>query len=265
MYIAIAIIAFGLLIMVHELGHFIAARIFKVKVNEFALGMGPKILKWRRGDTLYSLRALPFGGFCAMEGEDGDPDNTELYEPERSFINKSWWKRCIILIAGALANFVLGYLILVILFATARIDLGFLNALRIAWNESIRFVGMVYEGLVMLFSGRVGVQELSGPVGIVTVVNEVAEQSTNTTEAIQNVAYFFSFIAVNLGIMNLLPIPALDGGRVFSTIIMTALEKIARRKLSHKIEGYIHVCGLILLFGLMAFTVINDVTKIVNR
>ena len=110
MYIILAIIAFGVLIAVHEGGHFLAAKAFGVKVNEFALGMGPKILKKQGKETLYSLRAFPLGGFCAMEGEDaetGDP---------RAFTAKPAWQRAIILVAGAAMNYLIG---LVLIFCIA--------------------------------------------------------------------------------------------------------------------------------------------------
>ena len=106
MYIIIAILAFAILILVHELGHFIAAKACGVRVLEFALGMGPTLLKKQGKETLYSLRLLPFGGFCAMEGEDEESDDP------RSFSAQSAWKKAIILVAGAAMNFVLGFLLI---------------------------------------------------------------------------------------------------------------------------------------------------------
>ncbi len=114
MYILIAILAFGILIAVHELGHFLAAKACGVKVNEFAIGMGPAILKKQGKETLYALRVLPIGGFCAMEGEDEDTGD------ERAFTRQPAWKKAIILAAGATMNFVLGFLIVMILFAGAE-------------------------------------------------------------------------------------------------------------------------------------------------
>ncbi len=109
--ILFALLLFGVIILSHELGHFICARIFKVKINEFSIGMGPAILKRRRGDTLYSLRALPIGGYVAMEGEDEDSDDTG------SFSNKPWWQRAIIIIAGATVNIICGIIIMAIMLA----------------------------------------------------------------------------------------------------------------------------------------------------
>ena len=106
MYIILAIIAFGVLVAVHEGGHFLSAKAFGVKVNEFALGMGPKILKKQGKETLYSLRALPLGGFCAMEGED-----TDTGDP-RAFTAKPAWQRAIILVAGAAMNYLIGFVLI---------------------------------------------------------------------------------------------------------------------------------------------------------
>ena len=122
MYILIAILIFGFLIFIHELGHFLTAKALDVQVNEFSICMGPALLKKQRGETLYSLRCIPIGGFCAMEGEDGDSDNP------RAFTSKSWWRRLIILAAGSFMNFLTGLLVLVIVYScaapssTARID-----------------------------------------------------------------------------------------------------------------------------------------------
>lgn len=109
MGIIIALVIFGVIVTVHEFGHFICAKLSGIKVNEFAVGMGPKILSRRKGETLYSLRLLPVGGFCAMEGED-----LTTKDP-RSFRNAKLWKRMIVLIAGALMNFVLGFVLLIVL------------------------------------------------------------------------------------------------------------------------------------------------------
>ena len=113
MYIILAILAFGILIASHELGHFIAAKACGVRVNEFAVGMGPAILKKQGKETVYSLRALPVGGFCAMEGED------EASEDPRAFNNQSVLRRILILTAGSAMNFLLGFILLVVLYAPA--------------------------------------------------------------------------------------------------------------------------------------------------
>ena len=113
MYIILAIIFFGILIAIHEFGHFSAAKLLGVKVNEFAIGMGPAIFKKQKGETLYSLRCLPIGGYCAMEGEDEDTGDP------RSFTVQPGWKKFIILVAGSFMNFLLGLLIVLIIYSSA--------------------------------------------------------------------------------------------------------------------------------------------------
>ena len=114
MTIVFAIIIFSLLVFVHELGHFVAAKLSGVQVNEFSIFMGPALVKWERGETKYAIRCIPFGGYCAMEGEDGGSDNP------RAFTSAVWWKRLIILVAGAFMNFVAGLLILVAIYIPAQ-------------------------------------------------------------------------------------------------------------------------------------------------
>ena len=114
MSIVFAILLFSFLIFIHELGHFIAAKLSGVQVNEFSMFMGPAIFKKQKGDTLYALRCIPIGGYCAMEGENADTDNP------RSFQKAAWWKRLVILVAGSGMNFIVGLLLLAIVYAPAK-------------------------------------------------------------------------------------------------------------------------------------------------
>ncbi len=107
-YILIAILIFGIIIMIHEMGHFTVAKLCGIKVNEFAIGMGPKIVSWGKGETKYSWRALPIGGFVSMEGEDDDSSDP------RAFRHKKVWQRLLVVLAGAFMNLVLGFVILLI-------------------------------------------------------------------------------------------------------------------------------------------------------
>ena len=341
-YIIIAIIVFGILIAVHELGHFIAAKSLGVKVNEFSIGMGPAILKRQKGETLYALRALPIGGYCAMEGED------ELSEDKRSFTSAKAWKRLIILVAGSFMNFLIGFIIVAILFSSAtafytttirdfndeeveqqsrlqegdkileidgeniyiasdistflsragsdRIDITVLRdgervelhdieltyadfyggvnlditratlgqKLKMSWYNSIGFVRLVRISLMDLFRGDVSVSDLSGPIGIVDVMTEMGTSAESVEIAVENIAYLTAFIAINLAVMNMLPIPALDGGRVFFLIVTTIVEKIRRKRIDPKYEGYIHMAGLFFFLGLMVFVAFNDIVKIIG-
>jgi len=350
MYIVVAVIIFGLLIASHEAGHFIAAKACGVKVLEFSIGMGPAIFKKQGKETIYSLRALPVGGFCAMEGEDSasrDP---------RAFTNQAAWKRLIILVAGSAMNFLLGFILVLLVFSQTdsfttptitgfmegcpyegedglmagdtiykidgeRIyfssDVGFYLGrgngrtvdlvlirdgkkitlddfpmtlreyevdgekvmkyglyfgvketgaaarLKYSWYCVLNFVRLVRLGLVDLIRGAVGIRDMSGPVGIVGLINDVGRESATVSDAFSNIAYLTAFITVNLSVMNMLPIPALDGGRVLFLIVTWVAERILRRKIDPKYEGYIHAAGLILLLGLMAFVMFNDIAKII--
>ena len=357
--IILAIVAFGVLIAVHEAGHFFAAKAFGVQVNEFSLGMGPVLLKKQGKETLYSLRLLPFGGFCAMEGENGEesegaPEAAPAEINPRAFYSKPAWQRAIILCAGAFMNFVLGLLLILCIVPYANLNepiiVDFMEGcpyesaqgfqagdrvysvdghrtyfvndlteylsrgneshrivliregkrvvlenfrltlreytqadgstvmkyglyfaprefgaganLKYAWFESLDFVRLVWRSLGDLVTGRVGVRELSGPVGVVDYVGETVSQATSPLEAWFSFFYIFALIAVNLAVMNLLPIPALDGGRVFFLLLTWLIEAITRRKLNPKYEAYIHTAGFVLLMGLMVFVLLNDVIKI---
>lgn len=347
MYILLAIIMFGVLIAVHELGHFIAAKLSGVRVNEFAIGMGPAIIKKQKGETLYSWRILPIGGYCAMEAEDEESDDPG------AFTNQPVWKRLIILVAGSFMNFIFGLLLIVLMYADAdafvaptidsfmegcpyesadaflpgdefysingqrvflssdisdfmdrdgsydvvvirdgekvKLDnlklvrqeyegyegkkFGFLfgseectpgTLIKYSWNTAMEFSRWVKLGLSQLISGEVSMDDMAGPVGIVDMMNDVGQQSETTKIAIENMLYFGAFIAINLAIMNMLPIPALDGGRVFLLIATIIIEAITRRKLDPKYEGYIHFVGMILLLGLMALIMYNDIARIIT-
>ena len=346
MTILFAILLFSFLIFIHELGHFAAAKLSGVQVNEFSLFMGPAIWKKQVGETLYAVRTIPVGGYCAMEGEDGDSDNP------RAFGKAAWWKRLIILVAGAAMNFVAGVLIMLLVYLPAdqvvvpvidsfepfstvngvdglqpgdRIleldgekiyvqsdfsmllmlnegeyhdlvverdgrkvelkhfrmekhevtdeygtrmlygmnftleDLDFGKKVGYAWSQSIDTVRMVRLSLQMLFSGKAGLSDMTGPVGIVQQMSTVAEDSATWVDALMNMLYFGGFIAINLAVMNLLPIPALDGGRVVGLLITTAVEAVTGKKINPKIEGFLHGTGMILLLGLMAVVMFKDI------
>lgn len=346
MYVVIAIIMFGVLIAIHEFGHFITAKACGVRVDEFAIGMGPAIWKKQKGETQYALRILPIGGFCAM-GEDEESDDP------RGFPNQSFWKKLIILCAGSFMNFLLGIILIVLMYGNAELfrapviesfldgcpyetdgtfeagdrfysidghriylysdvsmflergdgvyditvvrdgekvsidDLkltrtvqteeglkyGFVwgveeatfgAKLRYTWNTTMEFSRLVWLGLGDLISGAVGVDDMAGPVGIVDMMNDVGSQAKNTADAMYSILYFSAFIAINLAIMNMLPIPALDGGRVFLMIVTVIIEAISRRKLDPKYEGYIHMIGMGLLLLLMVVVMYNDIVRLIT-
>ena len=359
MSVIFAIFLFSVLIFVHELGHFTAAKLSGVQVNEFSMFMGPALWKKQVGETLYAIRCVPIGGYCAMEGEDGGSDNP------RSFDKAAWWKRLIILAAGAAMNFLIGVVLMVIVvlmvsvclpgkqtavpviasfedYATVNGENGlqagdrivevdgeklysysdfsmilslnpgdvhditvrrngetvvlkdfllekhevklengstalrygmnftlstpsFLEKLGMAWNQSLDTVRLVRLSLQMLFGGKVGIQDMSGPVGIVSEMSKVAAASDSKVTALLNMLYFGGFIAINLAVMNLLPIPALDGGRIVCLLITVVVEAITKKKINPKYEGYLHGAGMILLLALMAIIMFKDVIFLFKR
>ncbi len=352
MTIIFAILLFSFLIFIHELGHFAAAKLSGVQVNEFALFMGPAIWQKQVGETLYSLRCIPIGGYCAMEGEDGDSDNP------RAFSNAKVWKRLIILVAGAVMNLIIGFIMVVIFvgfyygeadvlpskqvamiedgrpFAqvlqvgdefyeingrrvfvnsditllldreasgvhdivvirngekvelsnvtmkcdykdpeSGRLRYGFTceqeectvgSVLSYSVDQSLDFGRLVWMSLGDLVSGRASVKDMGGPVMIVETVTQAGVASETVGLGVLNVIYFFAFIAINLAVMNLLPIPALDGGRVVCLLVTAAAEKILRRKIDPKYEGYLHAGFMLLLLALMAFITFKDVIGLFN-
>ena len=352
MYILIAILIFGFLIFIHELGHFLTAKALDVQVNEFSVCMGPALLKKQRGETLYALRCIPIGGYCAMEGEDEESENP------RAFTSKPWWRRLIILAAGSFMNFLAGLLVLVIIyscvagFSTPRIssfydgcpyqseeglqvgdelykidgrrvfiysDVGMLlgrnqtgvfdltvkrngqlvelkdfemvpveyevngvketkygfyfsreektvgAVLKNAWNTAMDFSLIVWMGLEDLISGLVSVKEMTGPVGIVSTIVQTGESSATVADGLLNVAYLGAFIAVNLAVMNMLPLPALDGGRVFLLLVNTVFTAITKKKIPSKYEGYVHAAGMIILLALMALITFKDIWTLFRK
>ena len=336
MSVLFAILLFSILIFIHELGHFVAAKLSGVQVNEFSIFMGPAIWKKQVGETLYAIRLIPVGGYCAMEGEEGNSDNP------RAFGKAAWWRKLIILAAGSAANFVIGVLLMIIVylpingeiavpviksfesFATVNTEKGlkvgdeiievdgekifvysdfslilslnegdvhdlvvrrdgekvalenfrmekhevagedgttrmlygmnfstkpldFGGKIAYGWAQSRNAVRTVRLSLQMLFSGRSGLSDMSGPVGIVSQMSQVAEASESRIDALLNLLYFGGIIAINLAVMNLLPIPALDGGRIVCVLITVAVEAVTHKKIDPKYEAYLHAAGMILL------------------
>ena len=230
----------GFLILIHEGGHFTVAKLCKVKVNEFAIGFGPTIWKKQGKETLYALRLIPIGGFVRMEGED------EESEAENSFNKASIPKRLAIVVAGAMVNIIFGLLIYFILILILYSDIA------VAFNAMGTFATSLIESIKMLFTGEVGINDFTGPVGISQIVTQVS--------GIANYVYLMAVISVSLGITNLLPIPALDGGKVVILII----EAIRRKPMKQETEIQIQLIGFSLLIALSLYVTYNDVLRIVN-
>lgn len=341
----VAILFFGLLISIHELGHFTFAKLFKVKVNEFALGMGPAIFKKKRGDTLYALRLLPIGGYVSMEGEDAESQD------ENAFNRKKVWQKIIIVAAGAIMNLILGVVIVAtvlsmedligtnqilefhkdaisqqtglkvgdefleidghrvfsdtdISFLMGRSDDGvfdmtvlrdgekvelkdvtfktekdgkytfitydfiilgeetnFFNVIENSFRRSASIARLVWLSFFDLVTGRYGLTDLSGPVGTVNVIADAAAGAVESKDGLITALTMMAFISINIGIFNLIPLPALDGGRLFFLII----EGIRRKPINPKYEGYVHGAGLALLLLLMLVVTFNDIVTLIKN
>lgn len=343
MKIVIAILIFSFIIIFHELGHFLFAKKCGIKVNEFCLGLGPTILHFQPGETVYSLKLLPFGGACIMEGEDCQS------EDGRAFNNKTVWQRIQVVAAGPVFNFILAYILSVIFIACAGYDLPEVSSvvegspaqeqgieagdvikklnnypvhfyqeivlynffhpgetvdityerngeertvtLTPEYNEEAQAyqmginsmgqrqkgdigetlaygayevkyqVAVTFESLRMLFTGKLTLDDMSGPVGIVKTIGDAYDQSAQDGifYIVVNMMSIAILLSANLGVMNLLPIPALDGGRLLFLIV----EGITRKRLSEDLEGKINFVGFALLMLLMVVVLVNDVKKIV--
>jgi len=336
MTIVYAIIVFLLLIFVHEFGHLISAKLCGIRVNEFALGMGPKLFGFTKGETKYSLRAIPFGGYCLMEGED------EESEDPRAFGNKPARIRALVLFSGSLMNILLAILILSLLIFSIGVptrvlaDVGeesyaYADGLRAGdeivaingaavneWDDvspilntianetpeapvivtflrdgaertiethlyedengalrlgiapefgkspafffksfgygaraTVSMTVMMYEVLGDLITGRAGTDQLTGPVGIVVIVGDMARHG------FFYLAQLTALISLNLGIINLLPFPALDGGR----LIFLVIRKVTGKAITDTIEGRVHLIGIIVLFAFMALITMQDIGR----
>ena len=230
----------GFLIFIHEGGHFTVAKLCKVKVNQFAIGFGPKIVEFKGKETLYALRLIPLGGFVSLEGENGD--STE----ERAFNNASIPKRVAIVAAGSMVNIIFG---LAIYFVLASIIYGNAGlALKALGNYSYALI----ESIKMLFTGNVGINDLTGPVGISGMVSQ--------TTSIKEYVYLMSIISTSLGITNLLPLPALDGGK----IVLLIIEAIRKKPLKQETEIQIQLLGFSILIVLALIVTYNDVLRIIK-
>ena len=341
-----AVFCFGIIITVHEAGHFIAAKKSGIRVLEFSIGMGPALISKKRGETKYSLRLLPIGGYCAMEGEDD-----ESKDP-RAFRNAPVWKRMIVTVAGAFMNLILGLVLIIIVtcmdsaITSTRIA-GFhknadgesiaasegwlqkddrfvsINGLSIytaadisyalqndncdeftvvverngqeitlehvkfedantkglldfyVYGEKKTFFGvlkytgksfvstarLIWISLHDLITGKYGFHDLSGVVGIIDTTTSVVNQSKSFHDKLLTLFDLMSFITINVGIFNLIPFPALDGGR----FVFLVIEAIRRKKIPAKVEGTIHLVGLTLLMLLMIAITFQDITKIFQR
>ena len=240
----------GFLVTIHEGGHFLVAKLCKVKVNEFSIGFGKKIWKKQGKETLYSIRMIPLGGFVQMEGE------SEESEDSRAFSNVSILKRIGIVSAGAIVNILFGILVYFLLVSIVGLQFAdpakdtILNRIYYGGINTGEFIVSIFDSVKMLFTNGVSVEQMTGPVGI----SQIVVQATGFT----NYMYILALISVSLGVTNLLPIPALDGGK----IVILIIEAIRRKKITVETEAKITLIGFSLLIALSLYVTYNDVIRI---
>ena len=335
--ILIAILFFGVIIMAHELGHFTFAKLFKVKVNEFSMGMGPKLFGKKKGETLYAVRLLPIGGYVSMEGEDEDS------EDERAFNKKPCWQRIVIVVAGALVNIFLGLILVAIALGitdgpagTNRLHSFIVDEKTVAaeyhglksndkvikvdgrrvmyytdvmyllsrtdgkadfvverdgekielsdveiHESQIRILGtdktagtvfkdtfkqsasicrMVWLSLFDMVTGKYSVKDVSGPVGVVDYMSDAAQDSVKTADY-TGLITMMALITINIGLFNLLPVPALDGGRLFFLLI----ELVRRKPIKQKYEALVHGIGMAILLLFMVAITFKDIYTLIVK
>ena len=317
-----------ILILGHELGHFLAAKMSGVRVDEFGIGFPPKLFAKKIGETLYTFNLLPFGGFVKIHGEDKD---SAKEEPERSFTNQPFWKQAWIILAGVSANFLIAWIAFsavlyiglpggvmlsdvaqgspadtvglqpgviiedfessddfiafinenlgqeitingktmiprenppegegalgVVLTDTGFEGVGFIESIWLGLKQSVLILGAIFMALGGFIWGALtgdftGMSQVSGPVGVFNIVRQAG-----TLGAVY-VTQLLGLISLNLAVLNLIPFPALDGGR----LLFISLRKFFGEKIfSHKVEAIVNVTGFALLLLLMIIVTIKDV------
>ena len=329
----LTVILFCILILPHEFGHFITAKLLGVQVNEFSMGMGPALFQKKKGETMYSVRAVPLGGYCAMEGENEDSENP------RAFNNKASWKKLVILFAGAVMNIIVAFLlvliaIMIIGMPTNRLDKvtsgspAYTAGIRAGdvivsvdgknvsdWTDTVKRIGSaesgetvkigvvrngdkesftvtpvvkddrmvigieatvshsffkcagygvkatwnlnktMYEGMKHLFTKGVSKNDVAGPVRIVKLVDQTEKYGA------ASFLYLAAIISLNLAYINLLPFPALDGGRIIFVII----RRVTGNMITDRTEGMVHLVGMVLLLVLFVFVTWNDISLLISK
>ena len=238
----------GFLIIIHEGGHFIVAKLCKVRVNEFSIGFGPKIWTKQGKETKYELRLIPCGGFVNMEGEEEHSDK------EGSFSKASIPRRFAIIVAGATVNIIFGlitYMILIMVMYMTSIEANLINSISYAFSSTGNLIYAMFDSIVQLFSGNVTINDMMGPVGISQMVSQ--------TSGVAQFVYLLAVISISLGITNLLPFVPLDGGKALLLII----EAIRRKPLKEETDLKIQSIGFFILIVFSVFIAYNDILRIV--
>lgn len=353
MSIVVAILVFCVIIILHEFGHFIAAKLCGIYVKEFALGMGPTLLRKKGKETEYVLNLLPIGGYCSFEGENGGASDEEKQMNPRAFNARPVWQRMIVIVAGPLMNLILGFIVSIFMvcsmnylpsttihsfqeqsvsskylmagdeilsvdglpiftdsdisykllssdrknsdgnlvydfkvkrngevitirdveFMTTQRDDGstgvyfdfiilgrektFTSVISQSWRESCSTARIIVMTLVDLVRGKYGLNDLSGPIGVGTVISDAVTDAVKTFSPTQ-LFYIIALITINVGVFNLQPIPALDGAR----FIFLVIELIRRKPMKPEVEGTIHAVGLALMMVLMVVVTFGDIRRL---
>ena len=351
LYVLLAILLLGILIMVHEFGHFAAARLCGIAVREFSLGFGPVIWqhKSKKSDATFSIRSIPVGGYCMFYGDTDDDPNGSAKDDPRNYNKAPVWKRILSVIAGPGMNFVLAFVVAVALMgaygavattpvvqeveagmpaaeaglqagdifvrvnqtdvengtvqdvssaisadgSSAPVEITVLRdgqeqtftltpqydseleryrvgvtiaqgyekmtasaVLPSAWSLCKQASVAIVEGLGKLFTTGEGLNDTAGPVGVVSMVAQETRKG-----GFEIYLYLLVIISINLGLMNLIPIPGLDGSR----LIFMLIEAVRRKPVNQKIEAGVHLCGYVLLFGVMIFFTFKDVLRLFGK
>ena len=334
------VLILGVIVLVHEFGHFIFSKIFGIYVYEFAIGMGPKIFSWKGKETTYSIRCIPIGGYCSLAGEGAEED--KKLPKDRLLQSKPAWQRFLVMFFGAGNNFILALVVLFFIglfngspststiipsvienspaataglkendkivaingkttktlddvqlyltiskgeteftilrdekeekikvtplneeeqkekgysygiqFATS-VEHGFIPAVKYSFTKFGALYRQMFITIKELFTGGVGLNNLSGPVGIYTVVDQTKENGA------ANLFYLLALLSLNVGFVNLIPFPAFDGGRILFLII----EKIKGSPVKPETENLIHNIGFFILLGLIILVTINDIIRL---
>ena len=237
----------GFLIIIHEGGHFLVAKLCKVRVNEFSIGFGPKLWSKQGKETKYELRLIPFSGFVNMEGEE------EHSEKEGSFSKASIPKRFAIIVAGALVNILFGilaYIILLMVRYYTVVEPNIIESISYAFSSTGTLIYAMFDSIVQLFSGKVSLNDMVGPVGISQMISQ--------TSGLSQFIYLLALISVSLGITNLLPFVPLDGGKALILII----EAIRRKPLKQETELKIQSIGFFILIVFSVLVAYNDILRL---
>ena len=347
MTILFFVIIFGLVVFSHEFGHFLIAKVNGIRVVEFMMGMGPKLISWKVKDTVYSIRLFPIGGACMFEGEDGLNTNEDEPLSQGAFPNANVWSRIATVFAGPFFNFILAILVAFIMvqlifvrdpyveivsdggaaleagilsgdiiysmngerlhifdemFDYAQMSMGQpvkvvvirngekkefsitpklendgryyfgianktpvkvkgLKCFQYAWYEVRAGVKKTYKSLFMLVTGKVGRKDVAGPLGVANIVGDIYEETKESwLDVLVNMMNITMLLSVNLGIMNILPLPALDGGR----LVFLLLEVVRGKPIPPEKEGMVHFIGLIFFMILMVLVFFNDIVNIIG-